>query len=70
MPLDFNLWESIQAAMDRCNPPGRESLADFKARLRRVALRTPKPVVQKAVEAMKKRAQMIYDANGADIERD
>ena len=70
MPLDFTLWESIREAMDKCNPRGRESLAAFKARLRRVALRTPKSVVKKAVEAMKKRAQMIYDADGANIERD
>ena len=70
MPLDFSLWRTIEDAMDKCAPKGRESAAVYKARLRRVALRTPTSVVRKAVEAMKKRAQMIYNAGGKDIARD
>ena len=70
MPLDFSLWTHIEIAMEKRAPSGYESVDAYKARLRRVAFRTPQSVVRKAVEAMKKRAQMIFDARGRDIARD
>ena len=70
MPLDFSLWGDISARMDKGAPEGRESVSEFKRRLRRVALATPRSTVVKAVEAMKSRARMIYDADGSDIARD
>ena len=70
MPLDFSLWESINAAMDKCAPSERESKDAFQKRLRRVALRLPACVVRKAVKAMKRRAADIHRAGGGHIARD
>ena len=67
MPLDFALWEHIRIAMERTDPTGNESALAFKKRLRRTALRTPKAVVRKMVDAMLPRAKAIYDANGGHI---
>ena len=46
----------------------KETMAAFKARLRRVALSIPNDVVKKAVADMKKRAQAMFTAKGHDIE--
>ena len=70
MPLDFSLWEAIKEKMKINAPRGRETLADFKVRLRRTALATSPAVVRKAVVNMKFRAQKIWDADGGDIARD
>ena len=70
MPLDFTLWEDIEDRMETTAPKGRESVATFKKRLRRVALGTPTATVQKAVATMRKRAAMIWEAKGKDIARD
>ena len=70
MPLDFALGGDISARMDKGAPEGRESVSEFKRRRRRVARATPRSTVVKAVEAMKSRARMIYDADGSDIARD
>ena len=56
--------------MNMSAPKGRESVATFKKRLRKTALRTSTAAVQKAVEAMRKRAQMIWEADGGHIARD
>ena len=56
--------------MVACAPKGKETVADFKIRLRKVALATPVAVVRKAVEAMRSRAAAIADAQGGDIARD
>ena len=56
--------------MDKGAPEGRESVSEFKRRLRRVALATSRSTVVKVVEAVKSRARMIYDADGSDIARD
>ena len=70
MPLDFSLWSNISSRLRDCAPRGRETIAAFKLRLRRVALGTPTAVVRAAVEAMQTRAKMIADARGKDIARD
>lgn len=69
-PLDFSLWDNVNRRMDASAPAGRESVAAFKKRLRLTALRTPPAVVRKMVEAMKKKAQMIWEAGGGDIRKD
>ena len=56
--------------MDKGAREGRESVSEFKRRLRRVALATPRSTVVKAVEAMKNRASMAHDADGSVIARD
>ena len=56
--------------MVACAPKGKETIAAFKIRLRKVALATPVAVVRKAVAAMKTRAAAIADANGGHIKRD
>ena len=70
MPLDFSLWNDISKRMEACDPSGPETTAAFKARLRRVALRTSIVTVRAAVEAMRNRARRIYEAKGKDIARD
>ena len=70
MPLDFSLWENIEARMTQSALRGRETVAAFKQRLRRVALATPTSEVRKMLEAVRSRAKAIYEAKGGDIDRD
>jgi hypothetical protein len=70
MPLDFSLWVYISMRVRESAPKGRETVAEFKERLRREALRTPSSVVRSAVESMRSRAKQIADAKGKDIARD
>ena len=68
-PLDFSIW----AAIDKKALSGhkaRESIADYKARLRRTALNMPRAEVRMAVEGIKKRAHAIFEAGGGNIRRD
>ena len=70
MPLDFCLWDGISKRMDATAPAEAESATAFKARLRRVALRTSSTTVRAAVEAMRMRAKAIAESKGKDIARD
>ena len=70
MPLDFSLWTDISKRMQSTAPKGRESMEAFKARLRRMALRTSCKTVVAAFEAMRTRAKQIWEANGGNIARD
>lgn len=70
MPLDFSLWKDIDTRVAASAPDGTETVAEFKRRLRRLALRTPASVVRAAVEAMRTRASAIWEAKGKDIARD
>ena len=69
-PLDFSLWQNIEARMAKAEPHGKETVAAFKQRLRRVALATPTSDVRKMLEAVRVRAKAIHSAKGGDIERD
>ncbi len=69
-PLDFSLWRNIEQRVDKTAPRGRESVTAFKARLRRVALRTSTVVVRNSVEDMRQRARMIWESSGGDITKD
>ena len=70
MPLDFCLWDDISKHMDATAPAEAESATAFKARLRRVALRTSSTTVCAAVEAMRMRAKAIAESKDKDIARD
>jgi hypothetical protein len=70
MPLDFSLWKNIELRMAGSAPSGRESVADYKIRLRRTALATPTAYVRKVVGHMKERAKLIWLADGGNIKRD
>ncbi len=66
-PLDFFLWSEVERGMALHKNKVKETMAAFKARLRRVALSIACDVAKKAVTGMKKRVQAIYDAKGHDI---
>ena len=70
MPLDFSLWNDINRRMDESAPSGHESGRAFKARLRRLALRTSTKTVRAAVEAMRSRADQVWKAKGKEIAMD
>ena len=70
-PLDFSPWEEVERrALERSPTKKNETVASYKARLRRVALRLPAAVARKAVADMRRRAQAIVDAKGGNIPRD
>ena len=69
-PLDFSLWDQIQAKMAQKGPRRVETVTEYRARLRRTALRMPQAVVEKAVQAIKARAAAVVAAGGKDIARD
>ena len=68
-PLDFSLWSWIEKKALEGRRPA-ESRETYKARLRRVALGLPRPLVQKIVESIKVRAHAIFNADGKNIARD
>ena len=69
-PLDFFLWNEVQRRMALKKEPRNESIAGYKARLRRTALAIPEEVIHKAVVGIRTRAQAVIDAKGGDIARD
>ena len=70
MPWDFALWAAVQNRLDQQAKKGKETVAEFKARLRRAALGLPKAAVQKAASSMKRRIKEVYDAKGKKIKGD
>lgn len=69
-PLDFFLWAEVERRMLAAKAPNSETVAQYKARLRRTAFAIPGAVIEKAVGNIKTRAMAIYKANGGDIPRD
>jgi hypothetical protein len=69
-PLDFSLWWAVHKKVLDEAPRGRETVAAFKVRLRRTALRLAPSVVKKAVENIHARAGAILEANGRHISMD
>ena len=57
-------------AMEKNEPKGRETVEQFKARLRKAAFSLPKSEVLAAVASMKKRAKAVVDSSGGDIDLD
>ena len=68
-PLDFSLWHAIHEKV-LANADGKETVSAYKARLRRTALRMPRKIVGKAVLAIRKRANAIFEAKGGHISID
>lgn len=69
-PCDFYLWNAVMERFLKEPKKGRETVASFKARLRKAALSLPRAEVLKAVAAIKARAQAIIDADGKNISMD
>ena len=69
-PLDFSLWDVVSRRMIACTPKHVETVAEYKKRLRRVALRLSPTLVAKAVKAMPKRMQAVVAAKGYSIKAD
>ena len=69
--LDYSLWHAINVRMreqERAFPARYvESAADFKRRLRRVAMRLPRALVERAVGSMTRRCNAIVAARGGLI---
>lgn len=68
--LDYCLWNEISKRMrlqERSFRKGyKESLSDFKKRLRKTALSLPAPLVKKAVGDMRRRCKIISE-NGGEL---
>ena len=69
-PMDFFLWAEVERRMLAGKAPNSETVAQYKARLRRTAFAIPNAVIEKAVANIKSRALAIYKADGGDIQRD
>ena len=69
-PLDFCIWDKIAKDALELWTSATSAPDDYKALLRRVATRMPRPVVRKAVESIKARAAAIFEADGGNIKRD
>ena len=68
-PLDYSLWSAIHDKALK-DSTGGDTIAEYKKKLRRIAIRMPRKAVRLAVEQIKKRAQAIFEANGDNIARD
>lgn len=69
MPLDYSIWKAIGDRMQK-NAPKKESLSQYKLRLRRTALALPEKLIKDAVAAIPARAAAVVKAIGNDIPRD
>ena len=69
-PVKFSLWEEVQKRMVERVPKKLEAVAAYKKRLRLTALRLPRAIVTKAIEAMPARMKDIIKAKGYSIRRD
>ena len=69
-PLDFYVWSEIERRMQASRITRVESPAECKARLRRVVRALPREALQKAVQAIYKRAQAVVDAKGGHVRVD
>ena len=69
-PLDFCLWARIEHLMLENCPKDVETVAAYKARLRRTALRLSSETVTGAVRAIPKRMRAVVEAKGYSIKND
>ena len=69
-PMDYFVWEEVEARMTKNKPKKLESVDVFKKRLRRTALGIPESVIRKGVKDMKKRIQNCYENDGKFIKWD
>ena len=70
-PLDYFLWDDIEHRVAASAPKSkRESIDEFKRRLRKTAFATSRAKVAKAVGHLKKRIAAVYKAKGGHIDLD
>ena len=69
-PLDYAIWDAIEARMKDGNPSENETVQAYRQRLRRTALRLPEAVVRKAVAGIPARMKAVVEAKGGNIPRD
>lgn len=70
-PLDFFLWNDIGRRMRKCDPKAKkESVEDYKVRLRKVAMSTSRVLIRNALATMHKRIAAVYKAEGQNIKMD
>ncbi len=70
-PLDFSIWTDIERRMMKTGPKKRrETVHEYKIRLRKTAMTTSRALVRKAVANMHERAVAIYHAKGNHIDLD
>ena len=70
MPLDFCLWDEIEARMLDGKSSATESRAAYKARLRRTAMRLPKQLVKNCLSKMKSNILATQAAKGKSTKLD
>ena len=69
-PLDFSIWDRIEALMVKKAPKRVETVEEYKRRLRRTALGLPQSYVSKCVLSMPKRMRLVSEAKGYSIKAD
>ena len=69
-PMDFFLWNNIEQRMALNAPTGRESVDQYKKRLRKVAMSTSRFLIRKTLATMKQRINAVYEARGNHIKID
>jgi len=70
-PLDFFLWNDINRRMTKCDPKTKkESIQEYKARLRKVAMSTSKVLIRTALANIHKRIAAVYKEKGGHIDID
>ena len=64
MPLDFSVWSEVETRVLEKKVCGKETLQQYQARVRNVALRLPKDFIQNCLAAMRKRIKATVAAKG------
>ena len=64
MPLDYQLWLSIEKVMDKTAPDKTETKEEFLLRLQQAATSLKKGCVQRAIARMKDNIKAIIEAKG------
>ena len=69
-PLDFTLWRTIETRAGESVGKRTLTVKEYKATLRRTALRLSAKIVGKAVEGTRGRIGRVFHAEGGNIKRD
>jgi inhibitor of nuclear factor kappa-B kinase subunit alpha len=65
-PMDYSLWNELETALHRRNT--FETLADLKSQLITTWNRLPQEHINNAINAFRRRCQLVIDAEGGNIE--
>ena len=68
--MDYFLWNEVERRMMAGKAKGKETVGQYKARLRRTAKSIPTSMIKRAVKQMKKRASAVVKEKGGDIDLD